>query len=221
MSEPTKKLRILIAEDHQMVREGIKLLVNGQRDMEVVGEADDGEGVFAMISELMPDLVILDISMPGMNGLTTTKKIREKYSDLLLLTLTRHSDDGRLRQLLAAGTNGYVLKQSAPTELLNAIRSIAAGNSFIDPSLTRKVLGSFVGRADSMNETKIGELTPREEELVKLIALGYSNKEIAGRLNLSVKTVEAHKSNAMRKLGVTSRVDIVRYAIMRGWMKDS
>jgi len=217
----TEKLRILIAEDHQTVREGIKLLVDAQPDMEVVGEAGDGETVMKLAAELNPDLVLMDISMPLMNGLKATKKLRKQWPKLKILTLTRHSDDGYLRQLITAGANGYVLKQSAPTELINALRTVAAGNSYLDPSLTQKVMGGYAAKTESLRGENRGDLSMRESEVLKLIAFGYSNKEIAGRLDLSVKTIEAHKANAMRKLGVTSRIDIVKYAILQNWLQDN
>ncbi len=217
----TDKLRIFIAEDHQTVREGIKLLVNAQSDMEVVGEAGDGESAIKEVVKLRPDLVLMDISMPTVNGLKATKKLRSACPDIKILTLTRHTDDGYLRQLIGAGANGYVLKQSAPTELINAIRTIRDGNAYIDASLQRKVIGGYVNKTESLRGEGAGELTERESEVLRLISFGYSNKEIAGRLDLSVKTIEAHKSNAMRKLGISSRIDIVRYAILRDWLQDN
>lgn len=217
----TEKLRILLAEDHQTVREGIKLLVNSQPDMEVIGEADDGERAIKMAIELRPDLLLMDISMPNMNGLKATKRLRAMSSDIRILTLTRHTDDGYLQQLIGAGANGYVLKQSAPSDLVNAIRSVCSGNSYLDPALTRKVMGGYASRASSLRGEGKSELTDRENEVLRLIAFGYSNKEIATRLDLSVKTIEAHKSNAMRRLGIASRTDIVRYAILQNWLQDN
>ena len=215
------KLKIFIAEDHQTVREGIKLLVNAQSDMEVIGEAGDGETAIQEVSKLKPDIVLMDISMPTMNGLKATKRLRSMSPDVKILTLTRHTDDGYLQQLIGAGANGYVLKQSAPNELINAIRTIGEGNAYIDPSLTRKVMGGYVNKTESLRGDGKGELTDREAEVLRLISFGYSNKEIGSRLDLSVKTIEAHKSNAMRKLGISSRIDIVRYAILRDWLQDN
>lgn len=215
------KLRILLAEDHQTVREGIKLLVNAQDDMEVVGEAGNGELAIEEAARLAPDLVLMDISMPTMNGLAATKKLRSVSSKIKILMLTRHTDDGYLQQLIAAGANGYVLKQSAPTELINAIRTVGAGKAYLDPSLTRKVMGGYVARAGSLRGEAKGDLTDREAEVLRLISFGYSNMEIADRLNLSVKTIETHKSNGMRKLGISSRIDIVRYAILQNWLEDN
>jgi two-component system response regulator NreC len=216
-----EKLRILLAEDHQTVREGIKLLVNAQPDMEVICEVGDGELAIKESTRLRPDLLVMDISMPTMNGLKATKKLRELMPEIKILTLTRHTDDGYLKQLIGAGANGYVLKQSAPTDLLHAIRTVASGNAYLDPSLTRKVMGGYVSRAESVRGETKGDLTDREEEVLRLISFGYSNKEIGSRLELSVKTVEAHKANAMRKLGISSRIDIVRYAILQNWLQDN
>lgn len=217
----SEKLRVLIAEDHQTVREGVKLLVNAQPDMEVIGEAGDGDAAVKEAVRLNPDLLLMDISMPTLNGLKATKKLRSVLPNIKILILTRHTDDGYLQQLLAAGANGYVLKQSAPNELINAIRTVASGNAYLDTSLTRKVMGGYVNRSASLRGETKGELSDREAEVLRLIAFGYSNKEIGGQLDLSVKTIEAHKSNAMRKLGISSRIDIVKYAILQNWLQDN
>ena len=214
--------RILLAEDHNTVREGIKMLVNAQPDMEVIGEAADGMAAIEQTRALAPDLLVMDISMPELNGLKATEKLRREFPNLKILTLTRHTDDGYLQQLIKAGVNGYVLKQSAPTELINAIRTVSSGRSYVDSELTHKVLGGFAGRSSAgpMRGEGTREVSERESEVLRFIAWGYSNKEIAGRLDLSVKTVEAHKSNAMRKLNMRSRIDIVRYAILQGWLEE-
>lgn len=214
-------LRILLADDHEIVREGIKLLINEQEDMQVVGEAANGEEAIEKTVELNPDIVVMDVSMPELNGMKATKKIKERFPGTKVLTLTRHSDDGYLQQLIQAGANGYILKQSAPNELINAIRKISAGNAYLDPTLTEKVMGGYIRQSTALKNASKIHITERETEVVRLIAWGYSNKEIAARLQLSVKTVEAHKANAMRKLGISSRIDIVRYAILQGWMEDN
>lgn len=216
-----KKLRILLAEDHQTVREGVKLLVNAQPDMEVVGEAENGEKAIAEAARLDPDVIIMDVSMPQVNGLRATKRIRSASPNIMILVLTRHTDDGYLQQLIGAGANGYVLKQSAPGELINAIRAVADGKAYMDPALTNRVMGGYATRTASVRGENKQRLTDRESEVLRLIALGYSNKEIAANLDLSVKTIEVHKANAMRKLGISSRIDIVRYAILQGWMQDT
>lgn len=215
------KLKVLLAEDHQTVREGVKLLVNAQDDMEVIGEAGDGEQALDKAIELKPDLLLMDISMPRMNGLRATKRIRNAVPDMKILILTRHTDDGYLQQLIGAGANGYVLKQSAPTELISAVRSVASGKSYIDPSLAQKVMTGYANRTTSLRGAGKAELSDRESEVLRLIALGYSNKEIGFQLDVSVKTVEAHKANALRKLGISSRIDIVKYAILQNWLHDT
>lgn len=212
-------MRIVLAEDHKTVREGLKMLVNAQADMEVVGEAGDGQAAIKSVREKNPDIVVMDISMPEMNGLKATRKLKSEFPDLKILTLTRHSDDSFLEQLLGAGASGYILKQSAPAELINAIRTVGGGNAYLDSSLTEKVMGGYLSRG--LRGDRKHEVSHREIEVLRLIALGYSNKEIGSRLDLSVKTVEAHKANAMRKLNMRGRIDIVRYAVLQGWLGDS
>ena len=212
------KLRVMLADDHETVREGLRMIVNAQDDMEVVGFAGDGREAVAKAQELLPDVLVMDISMPKLNGLKATQKLHEVCPQVKVLTLSRHADDGYIRELLGAGAWAYVLKQSAPSELIHAIRAVAAGGKYIDPKLAAKVLDNYSERG-ARGEAK-GNLTDRESEVLRLIALGYSNKEIAARLSLSVKTIEVHKANAMRKLNITSRIDLVRYAIFQGWLQD-
>lgn len=209
----------MLADDHETVREGLKMIVNAQDDMEVVGFAGDGREAVARAQELLPDVLVMDVSMPKLNGLKATMKLTEVCPQVKVLTLSRHADDGYIRGLLAAGACAYVLKQSAPSELIHAIRAVAAGGKYIDPKLATKVIGDYSGRG-SRDEAK-GNLSDRESEVLRLIALGYSNKEIATRLSLSVKTIEVHKANAMRKLNITSRIDLVRYAVFQGWLQDN
>ena len=197
------------------------MLVDAQADMTVIGEAHNGEVAIRKAAELVPDVIVMDISMPGLNGLKAAKKIKQISPKIKILTLTRHADDGYLQQLLKAGVNGYVLKQSAPTELINAIRTVASGKSYLDPTLTEKVMGGYIRQSTAIASASKVEISERESEVVRMIAWGHSNKEIAARFDLSVKTVEAHKANAMRKLGFTSRIDIVRYAILQGWLEDN
>ncbi|HEY0048363.1 MAG TPA: response regulator transcription factor [Pyrinomonadaceae bacterium] len=216
-----EKLRIILAEDHETVREGLKLIVNSQADMEVVGEAGNGSAAIKLARELAPDIVVMDISMPELNGLKATKKLKQLCPQVKILTLTRHTDDAYLQQLIQAGSSGYVLKQSAPTELIRAIHAISEGKSYLDPALVNKVMGGYASRAASMRGDKKNDLTDRETEVLRMIAWGYSNKEIAARMEISVKTVEAHKANAMQKMDMRSRIDIVRYAILQGWLQDN
>jgi DNA-binding NarL/FixJ family response regulator len=217
------KLRILLADDHETVRAGLKLIVSAQADMEVVGEASDGREAVARARELLPDIVVMDVSMPNLNGLKATEKLKEVCPRVKVLTLTRHTDDGYLQLILRAGASGFVLKQSPPAELLHAIRAVAAGGKYLDPAITGKVMGTYAGRSASLRGDAQGgrDLSDREAEVLRLIAWGHSNKEIAARLEVSVKTVEAHKANSMKKLGMQSRIDIVRFALLQGWLQDT
>jgi DNA-binding NarL/FixJ family response regulator len=215
-----KKLRILLADDHVTVREGIKMIINAQPDMEVVSEAPDGRVVVSEAQALKPDIVVMDVSMPKVNGLKATELLKECCPEVKVLALTRHQDDGYLQQLLRAGAAGYVLKQSRSAELLQAIRAIAAGGSYLDPTVAGRVIGDYGRRRQPPPVTGAASLSGREEEVLRLIAWGYSNKEIATRLDLSVKTVETHKANAMHKLQMRSRIDIVRFALLQGWLED-
>jgi two-component system response regulator NreC len=210
----------MIADDHVVVREGLKLVIEGQRDMVVVSEASDGASAIQQAQDVKPDVVIMDISMPGMNGLVATRTLKRILPQSVIVTLTRHGDDAYLQELMRAGASAYVLKQSPPVELITAIRTCASGRQYLDSALTARVTAEFLGRdGKKLNQ---GGVTPseRESEVLRLIAAGYSNKEIATRLTLSVKTVEAHKANAMRKLGLSGRIEIVKYAILQGWLKD-
>ena len=216
-----KKLRILLADDHVTVREGVKMIINAQGDMEVVAEAADGRGAVAEAQAVRPDVVVMDVSMPKVNGLKATEMLKECCPEVKVLALTRHQDDGYLQQLLRAGAAGYVLKQSRPTELLQAIRAIGGGGSYLDPAVAGRVIGDYGRRRQPVTTVAgAGTLSSREEEVLRLIAWGYSNKEIATRLDLSVKTVETHKANAMHKLQMRSRIDIVRFALLQGWLED-
>jgi DNA-binding NarL/FixJ family response regulator len=220
MPDRATPLRILLADDHVTVRHGLKLLIESQPDMKVIAEASDGKAAMQHAIALKPDVIVMDISMPGMNGLVATRALKERQPKVIIVTLTRHGDDAYLQELLRAGVSGYVLKQSAPSELLQAIRAAAAGGQYIDSTLTARVTARLIGRADKTSKPS-AEVSDRESGVLRLIASGYSNKEIATRLSLSVKTVEAHKANAMRKLGLRGRIDIVKYAILHGWLEHS
>jgi DNA-binding NarL/FixJ family response regulator len=189
--------------------------------MSVVAEASDGAAAVQRSLDVKPDVVVMDISMPGMNGLVATRTLKEKQPHAAIVTLTRHGDDAYLQELLRAGVSGYVLKQSAPAELLQAIRAVAAGGHYLDSTLTARVTAGFLGREGKRPNRSAVALSDRESAVLRLIASGYSNKEIAARLALSVKTVEAHKSNAMRKLDLNGRIDIVKYAVLQGWLENS
>jgi DNA-binding NarL/FixJ family response regulator len=220
MAEKTKRLRILLADDHVTVRRGLKLLIDAERDMEVIGEAGDGNEAVQKARALNPDVIVMDISMPGMSGLAATRTLKQIKHDAAIVTLTRHADNAYLRELLRAGVSGYVLKRSAPTELLHAIRAAAAGGQYLDTTLTAGITAGLASK-DARARKPATALSERESAVLRLIASGYSNKEIAAHLSLSVKTVEAHKANAMRKLDLTGRIDIVKYAILQGWLNNA
>jgi DNA-binding NarL/FixJ family response regulator len=205
---------VFIVDDHPVVRNGLKALVAGEEDMEVVGEAYEGETAVRRALELRPDVVVMDVSMPGMSGIEAAAQIHKGCPETRVVALTAHEDRGYLRQVLAAGASGYVLKRSAAEDLVGAIRHAAAGNTYIDPVMaTQLVTGPGVTA-----ETAQPELSERETEVLQQMAQGYSNKQIAAHLKLSVKTVETYKARAMEKLGARSRVDVVKYASERGWL---
>lgn len=215
------KLRVLIADDHQIMREGLRALVDRQPDMETVGEADNGRAAVALAQQLRPDVVVMDVSMPELNGLKATERLKKLCPEIKVLTLTRHADDSYLRQLLQAGACGYVLKQSASTQLISAIRAVAGGGTYLDTAVTGRVIKSIVGSRKLRGARPDKELSEREEEVLRLIAWGYANKEIAARLSVSVKSVEVYKTRAMEKLDMRNRIDIVRYALLKGWLQDT
>jgi DNA-binding NarL/FixJ family response regulator len=215
-------LRILIADDHATVRHGLKLLIDSQPDMGVVGEAADGTGVLKEAEALKPDIVVMDISMPGMNGLVATRALKRAQPDVSVLALTRHDDETYLDELLRAGASGYILKQSAPTDFLQAIRAVAAGGVYVDRAMAPRVADGLLAAGNTETPTQPrATISDRESDVLRLIAVGHSNKEIASQLKISVKTVEVHKANAMRKLGLAGRVDIIRYGVLQGWLYDT
>jgi two-component system, NarL family, response regulator NreC len=214
------RLQILLADDHKVMREGLRMLINAQPDMEVVGEADHGQGAIALLQKLQPDLIVMDISMPELDGLEATERLQGLHPHIKILTLTRHTDKGYLEQMLKAGASGYVLKQSVSEELVRAIRAVAAGQTYVDPALTDQLVAKVIGKGSSRSSHAESTLSQREEEVLRCIAWGFLNKAIASRLEISVKTVEAHKAHAMQKMGMKNRIDIVRYALLRGWLQN-
>ena len=212
------KIRVLLAEDHETVRHGLKLLINGQTDMEVVGEAGDGRVAVERAGTLQPNVAVVDVSMPQMNGLAATKAIRESAPGTAVVALTRYDDEAYMQALLSAGAVGYVLKQSPSAELVDAVRAAASGRRYLDRRLAARVAGDVL--SSRRRRAAPPAITDRESEVLRLMALGHSNKEIAELLFLSVKTIEVHKANAMRKLGLAGRTDVVRYALLQGWLRD-
>lgn len=214
-------LRIFLADDHSVMRQGLRALVAAQADMDVVGEADNGRTALLKASELQPDVVVMDVSMPELNGIQVTERLKRVSQKIKVLVLTAHDDGGYLRQLLEVGASGYVLKKVAAEELINAIRVVAAGGVYLDPTLADKVVSGYVGRRRLKGAQPNNDLSEREAEVLRLVAWGYTNKEIGAYLSISVKTVETHKSNLMGKLDLKSRVEMVRYALRQGWLREA
>ncbi len=204
---------MLIADDHGIVRSGLRVLLEQQGDIEVVAEASDGATARDMAIRERPDLAILDVKMPKLTGLQATREIREQAPSVSVLILSMYDDERYLFEALKAGASGYVLKAQADVDLLEAVRAVERGEPFLTPEAQRALIKDVLGHGDV---GRTDELTPREQEVVKLVAEAHTNKEIAEILHLSEKTVENHRSNAMRKLGMRDRVELVRYAIRRG-----
>src|SRR5256714_10500045 len=205
-------MRVLIADDHGIVRSGLRLLLERQPDIEVVAEAADGAEARELAIRERPDLAILDVRMPKLTGLQATREIKEQSPETAVLILSMHDDERYLFEALKAGASGYVLKAQADTDLLEAIRPVRGGEPFLTPDAQRALITDLLERGAPSDE----ELTPREEEVVKLVAEAHTSKQIAEILHLSEKTVENHRANAMRKLGMRDRVELVRYAIRKG-----
>ncbi len=213
------KVRVFLVDDHAVVREGLRALIGGQPEMEVVGEAGDGAAACERVPAARPDVVVMDVSMPGMTGPQATERLRREVPQAKVLALTVHEDKGYLHQLLAAGAAGYVLKQAAADELVRAIRVVATGGVYLDPSMAGKLVNGVIRKPAGDAAPAGGELSDREAEVVRLTAAGYSNKEIAAQLDVSVKTVETYRARAMEKLDLHGRADLVRYALHRGWLQ--
>lgn len=210
------KIRILVADDHTLFRQGIRLLLESHEDLEVVGEAVDGSEAVAQVRRLMPDVVLLDIGMPGMDGLMAAREILEQTATTRVLLLTQHENREYLISALKLGVAGYVLKRGAADELVRALRAVYKGQSFLDPAVTEVVLQECRRRLGESTGDTLELLSPREREIMVLMARGYTNREIAGILHLSPKTVDYHRANLMEKLGLQCRAELTRYALQRG-----
>jgi NarL family two-component system response regulator LiaR len=213
------RIRLVLAEDHAIVREGTRELLEHEEHLEVVGEAMDGEEAVRLATRLEPDVVIMDIAMPKLNGIEATKQIKKCCPAIAVLILTAYDDDQYIFALLEAGAAGYLLKNVRGSELIEAIRLVAAGEAVLHPAVARKVMDRFAFPADTVGaEKRLDQLTDREMEVLKLAAKGMSNKAIAGELVLSVRTVQAHLNNIFNKLAVGSRTEAVLYALRKGWL---
>lgn len=216
----THQINVLLADDHGIVRAGLRALLEAQPDIAVVGEAEDGPSAIRLVQELKPTVVIADLSMPG-GGLEAIREITALQMPSRVLVLTVHAEERYLLPVLEAGGSGYVRKSSAHTDLLEAIRTVARGEVFLDPSATKTLLRGYLGRVSSGDEMDLGEvLSEREREVVKLTAEGYTAQQAADILSLSPKTVETYRHRAMQKLGLTNRAELVRYALRAGLLTD-
>jgi two-component system response regulator NreC len=211
------KIKLLLADDHAVVRSGLRMLLEVQPDIDIVGEAESGTEAVEKTRSLKPDIVLMDIQMPGLNGIEATKQIKILAPDTAVLALTMYEDDQYFFEMLHAGASGYVPKKAAPDELLTAIRAVGKGEVYLYPSLASRLVQDYLKRADSGDQPLVyDDLTPREREVLTLIAEGLSNAEIAEKLVISVKTVDRHRENIMRKLNLHSRIDLVKYALRIG-----
>jgi DNA-binding NarL/FixJ family response regulator len=212
------RAKVLLVEDHIVVRQGIKALLSDEADIQIVGEADNGREALALVETLQPNVVLMDISMPGMNGIEATRQVRQRYPEVKVVVLSMHANEEYVFQVLRAGASGYVLKQSDSSEVLTAIRAALAGGSFLSPPISQTVINDYVQRAESRGRgNDLDLLTSREREVLQLLAEGLSNREIAEQLSISIKTVETHRGNMMNKLGVGSKTELVKYALRKGW----
>jgi DNA-binding NarL/FixJ family response regulator len=214
------QIRVALADDHPVVLAGIKALLQSAAEIELVGEATSGAAALQIITQATPDVGVIDISMPDLNGIELARRVAELCPEVKLLALTVHEDRAYVQQLLQAGARGYLLKRSAADDLVRAIRAVAAGGVYLDPAVADKALPDAGGRGTGVFSAGALELSPREADVLRLTAQGFSNKEIAGQLDVSVKTVETYKARGAEKLGLRTRADIVRYGASQGWLAD-
>ena len=212
-----KKIRILLADDHKLMRSGLRLLIEQQPDLTVVGEAADGREAVALAKSLRPDVAVMDISMPNLNGIEAAHQITQSHAGLAVIVLSMHPDESYVLRSLKAGAKGYLLKDSAESDLITAVRAVARGKSFFSPAVSKVLLDDYIRKLKrSGAEDAYDLLTPREREVLQLVAEGKSNKEVANLLNLSVYTVETHRSNIMQKLNLKGVPELTLYAVRKG-----
>ncbi len=208
-------IKVLVADDHAIVRTGLRALLNDESSMELVGEASGGYEAMELVEKTQPDVLVLDLSMPDLDGISVTRKIKPNFPDLRILILTLHEDEALLKEAIKAGASGYILKRAAESELISAIRIVLRGDLYVDPSMVRSLLGE-PGQPLPAQRTSMENLTPREIDILKLIVEGYTNQQMGEKLNISTRTVEGHRANINDKLGLHSRVELVRYAREHG-----
>lgn len=211
------KMRVLIAEDHTILRAGLKALLTSDPELEVVAEADNGKDAVRAVGQFNPHIVLMDLNMPGTNGISAIGEIRRRYPDVKVLVLTAHKTEEYIREALTAGANGYVLKDATSQELMLGVKSVLNGKSYLSPAISEHVINGFLdGSKDPRQRSQWDLLTAREREILKLIAEGYTSKEMAGYLCLSIKTVEKHRSNLMKKLDLHNVSALTQLAISKG-----
>jgi two-component system, NarL family, response regulator NreC len=213
-------IRILIADDHSVIRAGLRTILSAQPDLEIVGEAADGDEALRLASELQPDVLLTDVSMPGPTGggLTVTRRLQETWPAIRVLILTVHEDESLLREAIRAGAAGYIVKRAADAELVNAVHAACRGDLYVHPSMTRALFKELTTPPAS-NPMPIESLTPREIDVLRLLARGYTNRQIGDTLSLSMRTVEGHRSNLMGKLNLRSRVELTSFAEEHGLLE--
>jgi len=214
----TQKIRVFLADDHAVLRTGLKMFINSQDDMVCIGEAGNGKSTLVQVRQLRPDLVLLDLSMPGLGGLEALPEIIKQAPETRVLILTMHTEEDYLHQAIKQGAAGYILKQAVDQELLSAIRATMRGEVYIHPAMTRALLDQMISSAQQPEDRMEVILSEREREVLQWVARGYTNQEVADRLSLSVKTIETYRSRATTKLGLKSRAALVRYAQQQGWL---
>jgi two-component system response regulator NreC len=219
MCDMTASIRIIIADDHTIFRSGLNMLLNSEPDIDVVGEAEDGHAAVAAAVDLHPDVVLMDIGMPNLNGIEATKKIKEQAPDIHILVLTMHRSDEYFFKMLEAGASGYILKGAETSELISAVRAVANGDVFLYPSMAGRLVKEFLQRSAKLSDPST-RLTEREMEILQMIAKGFTNKEIASRSVLSPSTVHSHRANLLQKLQLNSRRELVQYAIEHGLLNS-
>lgn len=212
--------RVLIADDHAIVRTGLRALLKSEPSLQLVGEATGGYEAIEMVADYQPDILVLDLSMPDLDGIAVTKKLKPAYPDLKILILTIHEDDALLREVIKSGASGYVLKRAAESELISAIQSVMRGDMYVDPAMLRHLIDETI-KPEKPKSESVELLTPREMDVLKLIVQGYTNRQIGEVLHISVRTVEGHRANLSGKLELRSRVELVRYAREHGLIERS
>jgi DNA-binding NarL/FixJ family response regulator len=210
------RINVLVVDDHVVVREGIKMVLTTDPELKVVGEASSGEEAVDRVKELKPHVVVMDIAMPGLSGFEATRLIREQNPDVKVLALTVHDSEAYVFQMLQAGATGYVLKRASAADVIQAVKAAHRGEAILHPSVAKMLITDYLTRVEKGEEGSYDTLSDREREILKLIAEGRTNKEIAQMLFLAVKTVQAHRANLMRKLGMHDRTELVKYAIRKG-----